>query len=236
MKGFARFTMLATLLVFFVGFGMVSIGETAPALYRGEVWTWDEPTSTVTLRQGSEIVRIKLRPDQMVGLRLHEFVTVMGEAAGPAEIEHVILPAVAMEPVPKGAADRAEMTGTIAALEPSGVAAVKTDRGTVSVWTATGGEGRYAPGTPVRIRTSVQEVDMIPQKAAAKSDVDQPAASPGGEPGDYAVVTGRVLSVDPSGSISVESPRGPITVFTADAVRFRPGTFVQVRTAIQPVQ
>ncbi|HEU5322187.1 MAG TPA: hypothetical protein VFX28_15395, partial [Methylomirabilota bacterium] len=45
----------------------------APAagnLYSGEVWTWDERESTVTLRQGGQQIRVKVSPDQLVGLTL----------------------------------------------------------------------------------------------------------------------------------------------------------------------
>src|SRR4051812_16013146 len=51
--------------------------------YTGEVWTWDEQDSTVTLRRGAENIRVKVTPDQLRGLELHQKATVRGELAPP---------------------------------------------------------------------------------------------------------------------------------------------------------
>jgi hypothetical protein len=56
-------------------------------------------------------------------------------------------------------------------------------------------------------------------------------------PGDQSGVRGTVTALDPKGLISVDSPQGKLTVWTAtaDATRFRAGSPVVVRTSVQPV-
>ena len=61
-----------------------------------------------------------------------------------------------------------------------------------------------------------------------------PSASPRTEPGDYAIVMGRVLAVDPAGSITIESVRGPVTVRVPNAGRYRVNDTVEVRTSVHP--
>ena len=56
------------------------------------------------------------------------------------------------------------------------------------------------------------------------------SASPTSEPGDHAVSTGRVLSVNPPSLLVVESPGGSVQVVVPDAVRYTVGDVVQVRT------
>jgi hypothetical protein len=51
-------------------------------------------------------------------------------------------------------------------------------------------------------------------------------------PGDSAVSVGRVLGVTPTGALTVESQRGPISVWVPDAANFRVGDFVQVHTVV----
>jgi hypothetical protein len=53
-------------------------------------------------------------------------------------------------------------------------------------------------------------------------------------PGDQAVVVGRILNVNPTGTLTIESPRGPVTVWVPDANAFKIGDFVQVQTVVQP--
>jgi hypothetical protein len=53
-------------------------------------------------------------------------------------------------------------------------------------------------------------------------------------PGDHAVVTGRVIGINPGGVLVVESPTGPIQVVSADASRYKVGDAVQVRTSVRP--
>lgn len=209
-------------------------------VYRGEVWTWDQREGIVTLLQGTQIVRIKVTPDQLRGLRRHEIASVRGELAPPAEIPQQIVTPPPMTPVPRGTAQQTEVNGTVASVDPTGLAAIDSDRGRLVVWTVSRDSGRFAPGVPVRVRITVQPVDMVPladpraQAASRVPDASQPSALATGEPGDWAVITGRVLRVDPNGMVTVESPRGAVTVAVPDASRFADGTTVQVRTLVQP--
>jgi hypothetical protein len=213
--------------------------DAAATAYQGEVWTWDEPTSTVTLRQGGQTFRVKVTPEQLRTLRLHEFATVRGELAPPAEIERIMSQAQPMRPVPRGPVDQSDVTGTVAAVDASGLVSVDTPRGRATVWAAPGAESRFRPGETVRLRTTVQAVDMVPETAAAAGGRPapapaEPAASGPSEPGDYSVITGRVTAVNPQGTVTVESPRGPVTIALPDAARYQPGMPVQVHTAVHP--
>jgi hypothetical protein len=209
-------------------------------LYGGEVWTWDDANSIVTLRQGTQTIRVQTTPEEMRTLRLHEYAVVRGQLAPPAEIATVITPAVPMTPVPRGAPEQLQLSGTVAAADPKGLVTIESDRGRLVVWTATPDGSRYAAGTPVRVRTTVQRVDMVPvssvgAQAATPTAVMDPAASVSSEPGDFAVITGRVLAADNARHLlTVESPRGPVMVSVPNAATYTPGTYVQVRTAIHP--
>jgi hypothetical protein len=227
--------------VMFAGYVLwpvVNAAEAATA-YRGEVWTWDEPTSTVTLiNDGGQRIRVKVPPERLRTLRLHEYTTVQGELAPPAEIEQITSQAQPMRAVPRGPADQSDVTGTVAGADASGLVTVDTPRGRVTVWAAPGAESRFRPGEPVRVRTNVQAVDMVPEAAAAGGRPApapaEPAASMSSDPGDYAVITGRVTAVNPQGTLTVESPRGPVTVALPDAARYQPGMPIQVRTGLHP--
>jgi hypothetical protein len=237
-----RLVPAAFVTVIFAGYVLwpvVHAAEAAPTAYQGEVWTWDEPTSTVTLRSdGGQTFRVKVPPERLRTLRLHEYTTVRGELQPPAEIERIVSQAQPMRPVPRGPADQSDVTGTVAAVDASGLVSVDTPRGRATVWAAPGAESRFKPGEPVRLRTSVQAVDMVPEAAAAGGRPVQPPAEPAAsmssEPGDYAVITGRVTAVNPQGTLTVESPRGPVTVALPDAARYQPGMPVQVRTGVHP--
>ena len=80
--------------------------------FTGEVWTWDENESTVTLRDGMEQVRVKVTPDQIRGLRLHQIATLRGEPAPPMEITRYITPAIPARPVPRGLWTRPSWTAS----------------------------------------------------------------------------------------------------------------------------
>ncbi len=41
------------------------------------------------------------------------------------------------------------------------------------------------------------------------------------------------MNVAPTGMLTVESPRGPVTVWVPNAASFRVGDFVQVQTIVQ---
>ncbi|MGH7279228.1 MAG: hypothetical protein ACREJG_11145, partial [Candidatus Rokuibacteriota bacterium] len=100
------------------------------------------------------------------------------------------------------------------------------------VWVASPDAGRYQAGGEVRVRVAVQSVDLVPADGARSSAPAVPAVS--GEPGDYAVVTGAVVKADPAGTLTVESPRGPISVWVPAAARYRVGESVQIRTSVHP--
>jgi hypothetical protein len=213
------------------------VQQPGAAVYRGEVWNWDERDNTVTLLVGAQPIRLKVAPDQLRGLRLHEFATVRGEPAPPADIAHVITSPAPMTAVPAGPPVTMETTGTIGIIDPKGLVSIDTPRGTLLVWTATPGGEALRPGTPAKVRISVQPVTMVPladPRTQAAMREPQPGALVAAEPGVHAVVTGRITGVDPAGRISVESPRGPVTVAVPDIGPFRPGGTVQVRTLVQP--
>ena len=105
-----------------------------------------------------------------------------------------------------------------------------------NVWVAAGAEQRFPKGAPVSLRISVQPVDLMPATAPASptpAPVGALSASPTSEPGDHAVVTGRIMSINPGGVLVVESPTGPIQVLSADSSRYKIGDAVQVRTSVR---
>lgn len=203
--------------------------------FTGEVWTWDERQSIVTLRQGSETVRVKVTPDQIAGLRLHQTATVRGELAPPAEL-NLVLPAEPMTAVPRGTPEESELTGAVSMVDSAGRLSITSPRGPLHVWGAKGVEQRYRPGQNVRVKVTVQPVDMVPTRDRPGSAPSAPAATPGSEPGDYATVTGRIIAVNAGGGLVVESPTGPIQVYVGDGGRYRVSDTVQVRTSVHPVQ
>ena len=211
---------------------VVTQAPATPALYRGEVWTWDPTINVVTLLQGDQKVRIAVTPDQLIGLKARDIVTVRGVPAAPAPIEQFVVQTPAMRVVPTGMMDQTEVTGTITAVDPGGKLSVATSRGPLDVWVATPVNAQYRAGAPVRVKATLQGATFVPVTGAPASASTEPAALAGGEPGDYAVISGRVLAVEPTGRITVESPRGPVNVWVADASRYAVGQPVQVRTSV----
>ena len=203
-----------------------------PQTFTGEVWTWDEPNSTVTLYKSGQIQRVKISPDQMRTLRLHEQARVTGELAPPADLLHVVN-AGPMSPVPRGQAETMEVKGTVASADPQGRIAVTSDRGPVHVWAAQGADSRFTKDAPVIVKMTVQPVDMKPAPAGQSAAATPPAASPSSEPGDHAVITGRIIGVNPGGILVVESPTGPIQVLVADGAKYKVGEYVEIRTTIR---
>jgi hypothetical protein len=205
--------------------------------FAGEVWTWDEKESIVTLMQpGGQPVRVKVTPATLRTLRLHENTRVTGTLAPPADLVHVIQPAGPVTAVAKGQPEIVELKGTVSTVDPSGRLALDSDRGPVHLWVAAGADQRFPKGAPVTVRISVQPVDLVPATApapAAPAPVGTAAASPTSEPGDHAVVTGRIIGVNPGGVLVVESPTGPIQVVTGEASRYKVGDAVQVRTTVR---
>jgi hypothetical protein len=206
-------------------------------VFRGEVWTWDEQTNVVTLRNGAQNVRVRVTPDQIRLLRLHEVATIRGELAPPEEIAHVTTGPRPMRAVLQGSAQTSEVTGTVSAVDPRGLVTVDTAQGRLTVWTATSDTSGFPVGTPVRVRVSVQPVQMVPITDSASGSASvEPSASIVTTPGEHAVITGRVAVVDPRGAITVESPRGPIVVVMPPTFSAPAGGSVQVRTTLERAQ
>jgi hypothetical protein len=207
------------------------LAQGTPSTFRGQVWTWSEEQGTVTLLMGNSIVRVKVAPEELRRLQLHQTVTIKGELAEPT-IGVQTQPLGPMTAVPTGPVARAELAGTVTAVS-NGTLTVTSNRGPLVVWVAADAETRYQPGARVRVITSVQAVNMVP----ASADRPAPPAAPvGREPGDYAVVTGRILQVDPSGKLTIESPRGPIQVAVPQpqADRWKTTEPVQVQMSVHP--
>ncbi len=233
-----RIAFLGVLLVLLVGCattqGTAPSAEAAGTPFRGEVWTWDERTNVVTLRQGAQNIRVHVTPDQIRTLRLHEVMTVRGEIAPPENVQQVS--AGPMRAVPRGTAQQSEVDGTVSAADPKGLVSIDTTTGRLTVWTATPDTSNFPSGTAVRVKTSVQPMQFVPATDAGAAKTSDPSAPVMTEPGDHSVVTGRIISADSRGTITVESPRGPITVAMPNAASQRVGDTVQVRTSLQRAQ
>jgi hypothetical protein len=200
--------------------------------FTGEVWNWDKQANTVTLRRsGGETVRVKVTPDQFIGLQLYQNATIRGTLAGPAEIPTVQVPLGNL--VPRGPADELEVTGKVAKVDPAGKAAIDSQKGPVEVWVATPTTAVRA-GEDVRVKMHVQALQPVPLRAGDPPPAAQapPTAAVGPQPGDYATVRGTITAVDPAGRLTIESPRGPIQVWVPNAGRYKVNEFVEVRTAV----
>jgi len=204
-------------------------------VFTGEVWTWDVKDSTVTLWQDGRRVRVKTTPEQIRTLQLHQFARVTGTLAPPSDLL-ILGPVGPVTAVPKGQPEVVELKGAVASVDPGGRLAINSERGLIHVWVAAGADQRFKVGEPVTVRSSVQAVDLVPASAPAMpapAPVGAPSASPSSEPGDHAVVTGRIMGINPGGVLVVESPRGPIQVLATDSSRFKIGDAVQVRTTVR---
>jgi hypothetical protein len=238
MKTTIRLALLSLVLVPLVGCAsQTRTASQAPGdTFTGEVWTWDEREHTVTLRRGAQDIRIKTTPDQMRGLVLHQTATIRGQIAPPAELPNMITPAAAMSAVPRGPVDQQTISGTVTAVDPSGRLSIDSERGPLHVWVASGANQRFATGDRVQVQMFVQGVDMVPAKSGSPAGMPtDPSASMSSQPGDSAVVTGRVIGVD-RGVIVVESPTGPIQVWVGDSPRYTVSQPVQVRTRVSKAQ
>jgi hypothetical protein len=210
-------------------------GSTA---FTGEIWTWDEQDNTVTLRQAGRDIRVQVTPDQLIGLQLHSTKTIYGTLAPPKELP-VILVEGPSTVVPRGPADEVQLVGTVSVVDPAGKLVVNTPQGAIQIWRATNGMA-FAPGGNVRVHTRVQPMDVVlvqpgPAGVTASAPTPiSPSASPRTEPGDYAIVMGRVVAVDPAGAITIESARGPVTVRVPNASRYKVNDTVEIRTSVHP--
>jgi hypothetical protein len=201
--------------------------------FAGQVWMWDTPSSVVTLAQdGGRLVRVKVDPETLRGLRLHQYTSVSGTLAPPAEILHTTQPAGPVTAVPRGQPETVEVTGAVTTVDSGGRLAVSSERGPLHLWVAEGADQRLPRGTRVTVRISVQPVDLVASSAPAPPTPTPVGTPPAGEPGDHAVVTGRIVGMNPGGLLVVESPSGPIQVLSGDAGRYKVGDAVQVRTSV----
>src|SRR5437773_2557191 len=98
-----------------------------------------------------------------------------------------------------------------------------------------GGSQRFATGDKVRVTMAVQPVDMVPASRSGASTPTDPSASMSIQPGDSAVVTGRIMGVD-RGLLVVESPSGPIQIWVGESPRYSVSQTVQVRTNVAKAQ
>jgi hypothetical protein len=205
--------------------------------YSGEVRNWNARDNTVTLFQPNVgLVHLKVTPDQLNGLELNRTARVQGVPIKPAEPLVVLVPTGPMTAVPKAPAEILELNGTVTSVNPTGRLTANTDRGPITIIVASGADQRFRTSAALLVRMSVQPMDYVaapgagqPAAPASPTPVGT-SASPTSEPGDHAVSTGRVLSVDPGGALIVEAPSGPIQVVAANPDRYRVGDVVQVRT------
>lgn len=240
MNRFSGALIASVLVVVVIAAGCATTTTVAPpgtTAFTGELWTWDEQDNTVTLRQGPRDIRVNVTPDQLIGLRLHETKTIYGTLAPPKALPVVVVEG-ASTVVPRGPADESDVVGTVAAVDAGGIV-VNTPQGPVRIWRATNGFA-FTPGASVRVRTRVQPLDVVliaPGQPAVMTPTPatmDPSASPRTEPGDYAVVMGRVLAVDSAGRLTVDSSRGPVTVYVPNAAHYTVGDTVEVRTSVHP--
>jgi hypothetical protein len=213
----------------------VVVTQPAPVTgkFSGMAWTWDTARSIVTLHDGGKQFRVQTTPDVIARLNHHQWVTISGTLLGPEPIETVLLPAQPMASVPNGPATSAEVTGKLTSIDASGIATIESARGPLRVWVADGAQSRFAAGAPVKVIVNVQPVRMV-AVAGSPGQASPAMSAPAPIPGDQAVVVGRILSVNPTGTLTVESPRGPVTVWVANAASFKVGDFVQLQTVVQP--
>ena len=238
MKGFSTFLSISIFVAAALAFGCATTTAAPPGTtaFTGEIWTWDEQENTITLRQGLRDIRVQVTPDHLIGLQLHSTRTVYGTLAPPKELPFVLVEGPSTV-VPRGPADEMQVTGTVAAVDPAGKIVVNTPQGAVQVWRASNGIA-LTPGSNVRVNIRVQPMDVVlvrAGQAVATNPVPvaiDPSASPRMEPGDYAVIMGRVLAVDPSGSLTIDSARGPVMVRVPNATRYKVNDTVEVRTSV----
>jgi len=238
MKAFATFLTISV----FVAAALAGCATTATVpgatAFTGEVWTWDEQENWVTLRQAGRDVRVLVTPDQLIGMQLHSTRTIYGTLAPPKAMPLIMVEGPSSV-VPNGPADEMQVAGTVAVVDPAGKLVVNTPQGAVQIWRATNGVA-FTQGGNVRVHMRVQPMNVVlipPGPGGATSPAPtplSPSASPRTEVGDYAIVMGRVVAVDPAGAITVESSRGPVTVRVPTASRYKVNDTVEVRTSVHP--
>jgi predicted small secreted protein len=239
MKAFSTFLAISVFVAATLVAGCATTATVPGATaFTGEVWTWDEQENWVTLRQAGRDVRVLVTPDQLIGLQLHSTRTIYGTLAPPMSLPLILVEGPSCV-VPNGPADEMQVAGTVAVVDPAGKLVVNTPQGAVQIWRATNGVA-FTQGGNVRVHMRVQPMNVVliqPGPGGATSPAPtplSPSASPRTEVGDYAIVMGRVVAVDPAGAITVESSRGPVTVRVPTASRYKVNDTVEVRTSVHP--
>ena len=138
-----------------------------------------------------------------------------------------------MTAILNGPAANTEIMGQISSIDANGLATIDTARGPLRVWVAEGAQSRFSAGKPVKVIVNVQPVRMVAISGGGGQASGPTLTAPAAIPGDQAVVVGRILAVNPNGTLSVESPRGPVTVWVPDAASFKAGDFIQLQTVVQ---
>jgi len=207
----------------------------ATGRFSGNAWTWDTERNIVTLNDAGRIFRVHTTPDQIARLQHHQWVTVSGTLLGPDPIETVLLPAQPMTALASGPAANVEIAGQLGAIEPNGTATVQSARGPLRVWVAENPQSRFQNGQNVKLHVTVQPVRMVAVSGGGgQASGPTLAMAPAPIAGDSATIVGRIVGTSPTGQLTVESPRGPITVWVPDATSFKVGDFVQVQTVVGP--
>ena len=188
------------------------------------------------MQDGGQPVRVKVDPETLRTLRLHQFTRVSGTLAPPADLVHTTQPAGPVTAVPKGPGGAGRGDGHGEHRGSRGAASRSTPGEVPCTYGWRRGPSSASPrARRCNVRISVQPVDLVPASSPASpapAPVGTPAASPTSEPGDHAVVTGRIIGIT-GGVLVVESPTGPIQVVTADGGRYKVGDAVQVRTSVR---
>jgi hypothetical protein len=195
--------------------------------YRGEVWTWDAQRATVTLLQGTQAVRVRVTPDQMKGLRMHEITTIHGVAEGPVPLEQVTIPGPAAF-VGRAPAQEIDVNGTVAAVDSRGMMTIDAGGQRVQAWTAQPGASQFKIGDSVRAHITVQPGTVVSGTASGA-----PARS---EPGDYAVFVAPVTAADSAGALTLDTPRGPMVLPMPPGAGSWVGEVVEVRSEVHPAR
>jgi hypothetical protein len=202
--------------------------------YTGEIWVWDEQRNTVTLRRGSEFVRLRVTPETIrdVKLRRGETRTIRGEIDPPAPIDNTMVTTVTATR-PGGTPEDIEVAGTVTAVDPAGKIRIDTSSGPVEVWITDDGPP-FKVGDPARVAFRIQPLTLVIVKPGETPPPSSPPVPPvGTEPGHYAVVRGRITSVE-RGRVTVESPRGPIVVAVPRSESYGVDGWVDVQTSVRP--
>jgi len=202
--------------------------------YDGMVWTWDKERNIVTFYDygTAKTFRVLTTPDQIARLRMHENGSVSGQLLAPDNLGTYVVTTGPVTPVPNGAASTADITGQITGIDANGVASINSARGPLRVWVADGAQSRFSGNRPVTVHVVVQPVRMMAVSGVGGQASGPTMAVSPSMPGDSAVAVGRVLGTSPTGALTIESARGPISVWVPDAANFRIGDFVQVNTIV----